>query len=355
VGGSVMDVPINGEQTTSQDRTGTAMMDDATADLAAKHAERLRHAVAVWDRARGALPAPRHVDSLKQKKKAAIYRFCGAGPDGANVIAKRVPRRAAAERVVYESVLPHLPVTAARCFGSCDDEDGDTYWLFLEDLGSDECRFSRTEHLALATRWIAGAHAAAASLPAPAGLSDAGPGRYRDHLCSARAKLLTNLSNPHIAPAQGAALKELIVELEAIERGWDDVDAACAGVPATLVHGDYRPKNVHVRFTGGAVQCFPLDWETAGWGCPAVDLCDVDPDIYRSGVAHAWPHVSRDDLLRLASVGRAFRWMAAIDWESSCLQFPYPEKHLMRLSVYRSGLAEAMRGIDARNARSDGK
>src|SRR5206468_1604040 len=80
---------------------------------------------------------PTHIDILKLKKrKSAVYRLHGVGPDGRAVIAKRcLVATAEVERTVYEEFLPRVSVPALRCYGLVKEPDGDRCWLFLEDAG----------------------------------------------------------------------------------------------------------------------------------------------------------------------------------------------------------------------------
>src|SRR5213593_2636923 len=93
---------------------------------ASKHANReilpanlLDHrAVKAWRRVQPESFEPRNIEVLKlTKKKSAVYRLSGVGPNGAAVIAKRVrTHTATVERIVYETVLPRLPLPALSCY-----------------------------------------------------------------------------------------------------------------------------------------------------------------------------------------------------------------------------------------------
>jgi hypothetical protein len=67
------------------------------------------------------------------------------------------------------------------------------------------------------------------------------------------------------------------------------VGKSAEGIPSTLVHGDFSPKNVHIRAGNASVDVLPLDWETAGWGVPARDLSDVPIELYCAAVQQWWP------------------------------------------------------------------
>src|SRR5207237_6893714 len=76
-------------------------------------------AMQAWSRLQLHQVAPAHIESLKHKHKSAIYRLAGIGPEGTNVIAKRSLAAAAkTERLIYEKILPQLPMPTLHCFGS---------------------------------------------------------------------------------------------------------------------------------------------------------------------------------------------------------------------------------------------
>ena len=121
-------------------------------------------------------------------------------------------------------------------------------------------------------------------------------------------------------------------------------------MPPTLVHGDFRPKNAYVRAGANGLDLFAIDWETAGWGVPAVDLIGIDLPTYWSVVQPSWPDVRLEDVRRLAAVGRVLRPLAAIRWVSpelaydalACLVRP-----TTWLRTYHGRLADAVRELEA--------
>ncbi len=291
-------------------------------------------------------PAQR-IDVLRQHGATAVYRLVGAGAESGTVIAKRVPpAKARPERTMYERVLPHLPVTAPRFHGalSADGSDGET-WLFLEDVGGERYSDTRPDHLALTARWVARLHGSARQVAAARGLPDGGPDRYRGHLTSATEKLERRLSGPDLAGADVTLLRGIADLLEGLAARWSEVEDMCVGLPATVVHGDFRPKNVYLRPAGERLACYPIDWETAGWGVPAADLTRIDAAVYWS-VAREWREgLSLDTVLHLAHLGQVFRTLAAIDWECTSLRFATREqisRPLASLAVLTPRLTDAV-------------
>jgi thiamine kinase-like enzyme len=269
-------------------------------------------AVQAWHTFDGQTGDPERIEILRKGKKAATFRLVGVGPAGESVIARRSPAvKAALERTIYHQVLPRLRLTAPRYYGTQSDGDG-TAWVFLEDVGDERITLSDPNHLALAGSWVGTLHAGAAELPMLSDLPDGGPSRYRDHLRFARQTLRANLANPALAPADVDALVRLLDDLDAIDARWDDIEAVCRGMPATLVHGDIQRKNLHVRRSDGGLELFLVDWETAGWGVPAADLPKLDLESYRSSALANWPDLNVAALRRLAAAGEVFVQLAGI-------------------------------------------
>ena len=133
-----------------------------------------------------------------------------------------------------------------------------------------------------------------------------------------------------------------------------ELEECFEGAPATLVHGDFRPKNVHLRTIDSGACVFVLDWETAGWGPPAVDLAPargsfsarhVDIETYVSIAHGSWANLDSQMIGRLVAAGTIFRRLAATDWASSLLGFDVDvSRDVGRLGVYRSEMLEAIQG-----------
>ncbi|PYO88726.1 MAG: hypothetical protein DMD66_06835 [Gemmatimonadetes bacterium] len=293
---------------------------------------------------------PEIIEVLRKGKKSATYRLVGAGPSGESIIAQRSPAvRAAIERTVHEDILPHVPVRAPRYYGSWPESGSEEFvWIFLEDMGDDRFAATNPVHRSLAGRWVGALHVAAAKIPAARRLPDGGPGRYVRHLHSGRDTLRRNLKNAALDPEGVALLDRVVASLDSIERAWSRFENACNAFPRTLVHGDIQRKNIHVRSGANAPQLCLIDWETAGWGLPAVDLPKLDLTVYHTVVGAAWPRVGLDDVHRVAAVGTALQQVAAIDWVSPELGDERPVylvRPLSWLRVYHERLVNALRDI----------
>lgn len=271
-------------------------------------------AVKAWSEVADDPIVPESIEVLRPGSPSAAYRLMGAGPDGGNVVARQMPvPQAALERAVYEDILPHLPVAAPREYG-CWAEGEHGSWLFLEDVGGERCCLADRGQRALAARWVGRLHTEATRILAAQALPEAGPPRYLEHLRAGRRAIRAQLPNPALTAGPVGVLQRLVACLDALEHDWARIERACVGLPATLVHGNLRPRNLRLRnhANGGGSELIPINWKTAGWGVPAVDLPSIDLPTYWSTVRARWPDVAFADVRRLAGVGRVFRRLAAI-------------------------------------------
>ncbi len=315
-------------------------------------------AVVAWRELRPERVVPNSIEVLKTHPKSVIYRLAVVGRGGTAVIAKRcLAAGAAIERTIYEEILPHLPVASLHFYGMIDGENDGFGWLFLEDVGEERFSLSSEEHRTLAAQWLGRMHSTAARLAsatrlaATARLPDRGPAHYLEHLRSGRDTIGRNLANPNLTADDLATLEAIVAQCDTLEQGWSQIERFCADLPSTLVHGDFRSKNVRVRRDESGQSLFPLDWETAGWGVPAADLApargltpipQVDLMTYEAIVREYWPGLDLPTLRQLVTLGRIFRRLAAINWESLGLAYEWLEKPMTSMKVYQAELAEAL-------------
>jgi thiamine kinase-like enzyme len=298
------------------------MMSGKTADtLPDVHVTR-DHALAAWTDFSGKPIVHDRIERLRGGKKAVTHRIFGAGPDGRSVIVQRCRmKKAMNEQLVYQQILPHVPVTSGHLYG-VKPESADHAWIFLEDVGNERYVENDPVHRSLAGRWVGLLHSAAWRVAAARSFPDGGPPRYLDYLRTTRGTVSANVDNPALGGGDADLLRRIVGDLDALEGGWARVERACAGVPPTLVHGDFRPKNAYLRETRDGLGLFPIDWETAGWGVPAADLTRIDLPSYVS-VLHGdwWPGVRLDDVERVAAAGQIFRTLAAMSWVAPQLEY----------------------------------
>ena len=313
-------------------------------------------ALAAWGRLRGTdagRPAP--VQRLQKKRKGVVYRLVGVGADGADVVAKwSTHERIEREALVYERVLPGLPVSGVAYHGTLADPDAGGSWLFIGHAGGEDYGHDRAEHRALAARWLAALHTLAGRTAPVAGLADRGPSYYLGELCAARDEILRNLGNPALTADDVTVLRAIVRMSEAVASRWDAVESVCALTPPTVVHADFAPKNIRVDGSGTGLTLLPFDWGSAGWGPPAGDLAQVDlapstcwagPElpVYLAAVASAWPGLSLDDLRGLAVAGKVFRTMTCVNLDAPGLGSDWPEGSMRDMRYYAADLEDAVR------------
>jgi len=290
--------------------------------------------------------APSAVERVMGKKPQArrrVYRLLHATDEGGPVIAKRYQGVVHdVERLFYQDVLPDLAVRTPRYFGELEAEPGYA-WIFLEDVGRERFSPADAGQRALAARWLGTMHAVAPELPRIDLLPDRGPRYYRRHLDAGRRLILDNLGNPALTPDGVELLRSVVARHDQVERRWPELEDICAAAPQTLVHGDFRPKNVFVQ----DARILVIDWELAGWGAPAADLAprrhrtgnrytpQVDLRVYCPIMRERWPDFDARRARQLMWVGLIFRRLAAIEWAALSLVYPRPEVLSMPLSQLR--------------------
>jgi aminoglycoside phosphotransferase (APT) family kinase protein len=184
-------------------------------------------------------------------------------------------------------------------------------------------------------------------------LPDAGPGRYRELLQGTCAFISQHLANPVLTPVDVDMLEALHAHLGDVAAHWDRMDAICAGLPRTLVHGDFNSKNLLMRSDNGHRSVLVFDWEEAGWGIPAADLAQqsllsnrlsANPDLstYWSIVRDRWPDTSVETVQRLAVCGSAFRALAGMSWEVLNLADDWAHTSMSALQTYVIELDDAL-------------
>jgi phosphotransferase family enzyme len=286
---------------------------------------------------------PRAIQILQEdNRRSAVYRLIGAGPGGITIIAhRRKPRAAVVERAIYENILPRLPVTALRWYGSTFDEDTQLHWLFTEDAGEGGYSTDIQEHRAVAANWLGALNISAQQLRRQSCLPDRSSGHYLEALRLGRAGILKIVEHPVVAAEDRLILTAIASHCDSIEKRWDAISRFCDRIPPTLVHGDLASKNLCIRTDHHDPRVFVMDWEHAGWGVPATDLAQFtfgsaspDLEVYSSVVKPGWPHLAFTDLQRLAELGNLFRVISALSWANSGFRAEYFDWYLTRVGSY---------------------
>jgi ATP-binding cassette subfamily B protein len=299
--------------------------------------------VAAWQTIAPVRSRIARVDCLPVRKRYKVYRLALRN-ESTGVIAKRAPSTTLLlERTIYENILPRLPSPALRYFGFVGDADGKFSWLFIEDAGDDPC--SLAQHGSLAARWLGTLHGAAAELDLAPSLPERGPSHYLEHLRRARTRIVDGVGHPALRGADRDMLREILSAYELIESSWSGVEAICADLPRTLVHGDLVAGNLRLRRDDARPSIVAFDWEWSGFGIPAADVYQLavdatreDLSCYRSTISEYVRGIDDDELRALLLVGNGFRLLACVDWASTWLPFPTPEKGVATLHVYKPSL-----------------
>jgi len=307
-------------------------------------------ATLVWRQINGGR-IPQAIEVLQQQRKSEIYRLLEGTPNEESIIAKRcVTKTGKLEQIIYEEILPLLPVSQLHYYG-CLQESASYMWLFMGDAG--KCRFSITDesHRILAAHWLGTLHRFAPQTRAAEILPDRGPSYYFELMQKARERIVRNLANPIMMPADIDVLKRVLKQMDALESNWQNLLRFCEGIPSTLAHGDFRPKNVHVKQSPTGDVLYTMDWEMAGWGNPLADLApsrglssdpQVNMPIYISIMQETWPGLDMSTLRYFTQVGCIFRRLAAIFWSSLELSTRGVEKPIRSMDIFHKELGHAI-------------
>ena len=136
-------------------------------------------------------------------------------------------------------------------------------------------------------------------------------------------------------------IEDVISQCDLLQSRWPRVEQWCSCLPCTLIHGDFKPRNVVIRTCVTESSVFAFDWEASGWGVPTADLAYVDIASYHKAVSQHWPDVSIEDVGLMKTVGRIFRGIEEFRWESEKFD-PRWEASTIKLNYYRERMAEAI-------------
>jgi hypothetical protein len=309
-------------------------------------------AVLAWADLRTGCPKPDAVVILKEhprqpwKRKSAVYRLEGVGPNGSDVLAKRCRLTTAAlERTIYEKILPSTRVPALHYYGAVEEPNGEYCWLFLEYIQGQGYSSENDEHRTAAARWLGQLHASTLRIGQAASLPDRGPKHYLRHLESGHDHLEQIVGDPAVKASDAECLRSLIKDLDLLRSGWTQIERFCSDIPSALAHGDFVPKNIRVRATRAGLAVVPFAWETSGWGPPVADLgtsAYPELDVYWHIVRPEWPDLSPKVVRRMSHVGRMFRVLATIDWQGTGFSFAWPDRSIQAMDSCQTYLRDLL-------------
>jgi Ser/Thr protein kinase RdoA (MazF antagonist) len=282
-------------------------------------------AVKAWCELQHAWIEPGCLEVLKLKHKVATYRLNGIGPQHTALIAKRCRTATAKiERMIYNEILPRVPVPALHCYGFLEEPGGEFCWLFLEEADGEMYSPARAEHRTLAGHWLGMLHRAPLSARITARLPDRGPAHYLQRLRGVRAKVGEHVDHAGLNADDRRLLRSVVAHCDALESCWNEIEECCTAMPRTLVHADLVIKNLRVRNGTAGSELLIFDWELAGWGVPATDLAQfvgrtASPDlaVYRSVLRQDFGDLDERDIQRLADCGRLLRLVDELYWATT--------------------------------------
>jgi aminoglycoside phosphotransferase (APT) family kinase protein len=160
-----------------------------------------------------------------------------------------------------------------------------------------------------------------------------------------REEIERSLANPLLQSKDRQILQDVLRQCDLLDSRWTYLSQLCEEMPQTLVHGDLAPKNTRIKTSPAGDGLVLLDWETAGWGVPAIDLAQftpwsLSPDLaaYRSVVRPEF--ADAQTVSRMSQVGRIFRLIAAMSWEKECLNGPWPARAMRHMELYHAAFTE---------------
>jgi hypothetical protein len=324
-----------------------------------------REAARAWREVRPLELEPKGIEIISEKQKSSVYRLLCATRTGSTVIAKScIHWGMRVERTIYEGVAELLSIEMPGYYGCTEENNKDRYWLFLEDIGSIRPSLSKYRNRVLAGRWLASLHGATASESAKSKLPLAGPIHFCSPWDTTRKQLpergtefydwtmqagyellLRARSSPEMFVRK--QIEDILPLYDEAKRCWPELERLCAEAPRVIAHGDFVEKNLCIK-KGTEDVLIAVDWESAGWGTPAIDLAalydTVDDSVladYCATVRRNWSGVSLKLVRKLMSVGVLCRALAAVYWEAHLLPYSVPTA-TENMSIYAQQLSAAL-------------
>jgi len=304
-----------------------------------------------WSQLRQGNRMPESIEVLTDRqgkrpnRKSVVYRLNAVGIEGAPIIAKRTKRSSVlVERMVYQEILPVVPVSSLHCYGVVDDENDDLSWLFLEQARGVPYDEEIATHRRIAAEWLGITHATTAGMPDLASrLPDEGAYTYLPCLHAGRDTITKYLPNPVLSKDDLLLLETILEHLDIVESHWSMVECLDASMPRCLVHSDFVKKNVRVYNESAKPVLYVMDWDIAGWGAPSVDIERQDLVTYWAFAREVWPQLDLEQIRAMANLGVILRNLGLIQATSGSLAYDWVEHAICDLAIYESHLIHALR------------
>ncbi len=206
---------------------------------------------------------------LTDGKEARLFRkdfgFTRAPKDGAK-------ERRAREVHVYRDLLDGSGLGIPAYYGSVYDEGRGRFWLLLELVSGIELRSRDFDDWVRAAGWLGRLQGYVARTWGRIESSPLLVRHDRDFFALRAERALVDVAD--ISPGAARRLLKILA-------GYDALIGLMAEQPLTLVHGNYRPRNILIDVASVPVRVCPVDWEVAGIGATLYDLALL-ADGYRS-------------------------------------------------------------------------
>jgi thiamine kinase-like enzyme len=262
-------------------------------------------------------------DGMSKKRKSMVFRLHGSGPGGTDIVAKCCqPDTGRIEQVIYEKILPKIPVATLNYYGSVLERDA--HWIFTGYAEGERWNSRNKLQSERIAAWFGTLHAYSVGLDALSLLPDKGVEYYKSQLSEASRRTQDTLSKRRFTGLEISALEEIVHYEDLLKPHWSRMSSFCElNIPSTLIHNDIFPKNVHTRNSGLELEIVPFDWEMSGRGHPAVDLfCIVNEghpdtlDCYWRSISEHFEGIRRVDIEFMCTLGGIFRAADALEWAS---------------------------------------
>jgi hypothetical protein len=304
--------------------------------------EQVKAALVAWHQILPGAPDDVAVEILKPRnRKSAVYRLIGAGAQNENVIAKRCSRSTADhEEKIYRLVLSRLPVPTLSLYGVIASANGRFSWMFLQDASDAAFEMREQKHRETAAHWLAALHSFDADDELRSSLPDRGQSHYLEILDVAHDVPLSALENPVLQRDERFILADLERNCRRLKQRSETIREICGALPASVVHGDMGAKNLRMGGTAHDPVLLPLDWETSGWGCAAMDLSIADLATYQKRLSRGG--LNRALLENAARIGRVFWCLAPMRGHASSLMASHVTRIMNKMRFYQGEVAAAM-------------
>lgn len=252
--------------------------------------------------------------------------------DSRGVVVAKFEERAAAEieNTMYTHLFPHLD--SVQSFGVHPSVRENMSWLVTQFMtGAPFDPDDRIHRTGLALH-MARIHRSCAdsSDRLSRALPPEGGAEWNERIQAAIETLETGLANAHVSADSRGPLHSLLTVFRYSQQNLASLAMPAHELPETVVHGDLSDSNV---FANDDRSISIIDWATARWGRPVVDLAFVDLDTYRQALSPRWG-IDREQLRNLQDLG-CLLWLAhVIPGERETLESPWPERSFTKMDWY---------------------